>query len=386
MNRIVNISLAACMAVPSTTVVSAPASALAAAAVRVMAVAKAGHLSGEIALADRAGPVIDKVTGLADRQTHRPHRPGAQWLWASVTKQVTGILVMQQVEAGALSLDGTAHRYLPDFSGSNGDRITIRQLLQHLSGLPNPDDTAPDASGVPAFYTDTGTAIGDTARSLGYCAGPPKASPGASFAYNNCDYLVLGAILERVTGKPFAALVADRIARPLGLRSLKLAPDGATRGGGAAVGYGANGKPYPTVNVATFGAAGALTGTARDLVALDRALLADTLLKPETRTLLWQGNPQLGYEALGAWSFPARLAGCTAPVSLIERRGDVGGIQVRNVIAPETGRSIAIFTNDDTVDFGEVWQGKGFAYDLLSAAFCTPSNPHPATTAQRNHP
>ena len=56
----------------------------------------------------------------------------------------------------------------------------------------------------------------------------------------------------------------------------------------------------------------------------------------------------------------------------MERRGDVGGIQVRNIIAPLTGRSIAIFTNDDTVDFGEVWQARGLAYDVLSAAFCTP--------------
>ena len=78
----------------------------------------------------------------------------------------------------------------------------------------------------------------------------------------------------------------------------------------------------------------------------------------------------LGYEALGAWSFPAGLAGCAAPVALVERRGDVGGIQVRNVIAPALGRSMAVFVNDDTVDFGEVWQGKGLSYELLSAAFC----------------
>ena len=78
------------------------------------------------------------------------------------------------------------------------------------------------------------------------------------------------------------------------------------------------------------------------------------------------------------WSFPARLAGCAAPVALVERRGDVGGIQVRNVIAPDLGRSIAIFTNDDAVDFGEVWQGRGLSYDLLSAAFCEPSVPWPS--------
>ncbi len=62
-------------------------------------------------------------------------------------------------------------------------------------------------------------------------------------------------------------------------------------------------------------------------------------------------------------------------MSLIERRGDVGGIQVRNVIAPDLGRSVAVFVNDDTVDFGEVWQGKGLSYDLLSTAFCPTTQP-----------
>ena len=130
--------------------------------------------------------------------------------------------------------------------------------------------------------------------------------------------------------------------------------------------------------MATFGAAGALTGTARDLVTLDLALVQGKLLNDASRAILWSGDPKLGYEALGVWSFEAQLRGCEAPVALIERRGDLGGIQVRNIIAPalglKQGRALAVFTNDDSIDFGEVWQGKGLAFDLLSAAFC-PANP-----------
>jgi CubicO group peptidase (beta-lactamase class C family) len=292
-----------------------------------------------------------------------------------VTKQVTAVLVMQQVEVGTLALDGTIRSYLPGFAGTSGDRVTLRQLLQHQSGLPNPDDTPQNADSLPGFYTETGTVIGDAARTTDFCAGKPKTEPGANFAYNNCDYLVLGAILARVTGKSYAALVASQIAQPLKLKSLRLARDGELRGRGNAIGYTGDGKPYPPINVATFGAAGALTGTARDLIALDRALIAGMLLKPQTRAILWKGDPKLGYEALGAWSFSASLAGCATPVALVERRGDVGGIQVRNVITPALGRSIAVFVNDDTLDFGEVWQGKGLSYDLLSAAFCSAVKP-----------
>lgn len=370
MKRPLTISLTTCIAALAANAANAQLPPVTTATARVVAVAKAAHLSGEIALADQTGPVIDRTLGLADRGKRQPHRQGARWLWASVTKQVTAVLVMQQVEAGTLSLDGTIHHYLPDFASANGDTITLRQLLQHLSGLPNPDDTLAGGGDVPTFYTETGAKIADTPRATGFCSGTPKAAPGVGFAYNNCDYLVIGAILERVTGKPYAKLVADRITKPLALRSLRIARDGELRGGGAATGYIAGGKPYPAVNVATFGAAGALTGTARDLVAFDRALSSGKLVRPESRALLWNGDPKLGYEALGAWSFPARLAGCAQPVMLIERRGDVGGIQVRNVIAPDLGRSVAVFVNDDTVDFGEVWQGKGLSYDLLSAAFC----------------
>lgn len=348
---------------------------LAIAAVRVLAVAEAAHLSGEIALVDREGAVIDKAFGVADRESGRRHVVGTPWLWASVTKQVTAILVMQQVEAGKLSLDKTIRTYLSDFASASGDRVSLRQLLQHLSGLPNPDDTPPDSDDVPSFYREVGSGISEAARAKNFCAGKPKAEPGAGFAYNNCDYLVLGAILERVTGVTYAALVDERIAKPLGLRSLKVAGDSVSQGDYDAVGYTSKGMRYPPINVATFGAAAALVGTASDLALFDRALVAGMLLKAESRKALWESDPKLGYQALGVWTFPASLAGCKTPVSLVERRGDVGGIQVRNVIAPALGRSIAIFTNDDTVDFGEVWQGKGLSYDFLSAAFCPSTKP-----------
>jgi hypothetical protein len=59
----------------------------------------------------------------------------------------------------------------------------------------------------------------------------------------------------------------------------------------------------------------------------------------------------------------------------VERRGDLGGIQVRNILAPGLGRAMAVFTNDATVDFGEIWQGQGLTYDLLSAALCEGRDP-----------
>jgi len=333
-------------------------------------VARSAGLAGEVVISDRDGMTSDAVFGLGDRTAGRPHVAGQRWLWASVTKQVTATLVLQEIERGHIVLDAPVGQYLPDFKGNTA--ITMRQLIQHRSGLPNPSNTAADADDIQRFYREMGGGIADTARAAGFCAGPVTRPPGGDFEYNNCDYLVLGAVLKTVTGKSFEQLVANQIARPLGLRTLRLAPDRAVRGGASAIGYDGE-KPYPALNVRTFGASGALTGSARDLAAFDRALMTGKLLSPATLAMAWSGDPKLGYEALGVWAFPARLKGCVSPVRLVERRGDVGGTQVRNVIAPDLGRVVVVFTNDAALDFGEVWQGKGLTHDLLAAAFCPTS-------------
>lgn len=312
--------------------------------------------------------LYERVVGLADRARRRPLRAGDTWRWASVTKQVTAALVMQQVDSGRIALDEPVTRYLPDFAGPTGSAVTVRRLLQHTSGLPNPDDTPRDGDGFPGFYLGRGPWTGNAAAARGYCATTPRRAPGAGFEYNNCDYLVLGAILERVTGRPYAELVRGSVAGPLGLRSPRVAD--APGDGSPVVGYEGDGRPEPAFELATFGAAGALSGTARDLLAFDQSLVGHRLVSPSSTAEMWRGDPRLGYAALGAWSFLAALRGCPEPVRLVERRGAIGGIQVRNVIAPERGRALIVFTNSAAVEFGEIWQGKGLSHELLSAALC----------------
>jgi CubicO group peptidase (beta-lactamase class C family) len=358
---------------------------------RVVQAAESAGFAGTILVADADRVLYARAVGLADRAAGRAHTLDHGWRWASVTKQVTALLVMQEVEAGRLRLDQPLAEALPGFAGPTARQVTLRQLLQHTSGLPNPEDTPKGADGVPAFYrpvasapvaqaaaatNPSATATGSAGQSanasaaLGYCAGSGARPPGAPFAYNNCDYLVLGAVLERVTGLSYAALVERQLAGPLGLASLRVLPRGATAPT-PVVGYLASGAPEPAFDIGTYGAAGALHGTADDLLAFDRALLDGRLLTPASRIALWAGDPKLGYAALGAWVFPATIEGCAAPVRLVERRGAIGGIQVRNVLVIERGVSVIVFTNREAVDFGEVWQRQGLTYALLRATLCS---------------
>lgn len=292
-----------------------------------------------------------------------PHEmDGLEWRWASITKQVIAVIVMQEVEAGRIDLDASVNRYLPKFASANAASISVRQLLRHQSGLPNPDDTKATREGIPAYYGPGGPSRDPL---TGFCASTPKGKPGGNWEYNNCDYIVAGALLESVAGKTWQNLVQERIAKPLNLNTLRAFP--AKRW----VRWGKiNGKREPKVDLAAYAASGALYGSAEDLMVFDMALMAGKLLKPETLAVLWDGRPELGFIALGQWVFEAPLRGCDAPVRIVERRGAIGGVEIRNFMIPERKIALAAFSDSAPFDFGEIWQGSGFSHDLLSAAVC----------------
>lgn len=354
MKRIAALSLAVALAAAAFAATTEPLDA-------VIDAAAARGFSGVVIAGDRTDQIYARAVASGPSG---PASTDALWRWASVTKQVTAVLVMQQVEAGRIDLDASVLTYLPEFKGPSAKDITIRRLLQHTSGLPNPNDTATGDDDMPDYYQSASARNANLSAATGVCAGAPKTQPGETFAYNNCDYLVLGAVLEAVTGKSYASLVSERIAQPLGLASLAYFPEAA-----ATAPETVSATSEPSLNIATFGAAGALFGSPSDLLRLDQALMSGQILSKSATDIMWTGDPSLGYAALGAWAFPATLPGCTGGVRLVERRGEIGGVQVRNIIAPDIGRALVVFANAP-VEFGEIWQGQGLTYDLATAAFC----------------
>lgn len=323
------------------------------------------------ALAASGGPALTGRVLVADTERIlSDERAGAYgaapvWPWGSVSKQVAAALVMIEVDRKALSLDDSVASLWKAFPNAATGAVTVRQLLRHTSGLPNPDET-PETGGIPAFYLrrDAGAAASN-ADAMGFCASPAKNPPETRFEYNNCDTLVLAGVLEATTGKSYGRLLAEAIAQPLNLTSLRLA-----RPQERPIIARANGQAVPPVNLATFGAAGALLGSPEDLVRFDQALLARRLVSPASTAVMWTGDPAIGYVALGAWSFSAPLKGCTGEVAMVERRGAVDGVQVRNLIAPALGRILVVFTDDAGFEFGELWQGSGPSFVMASEAFC----------------
>lgn len=276
------------------------------------------------------------------------------WPWASVTKQVVATLVMQEVERGTIALDVPAIAYLRLPAAGDLPAPTVRQLLQHQSGLRNPDDSPPDANGVPDFYSTGPTGID-------WCLAVRSAPPSEGWRYNNCDFIVLGAILEAVTDKPIRALIGERL-REAGASSVSLL----TRRQRSLPSYS---DDFPT-DISRYGASAALTGPIDAMIEFDKALMDGRLLSPAARDEMWSGDPALGYMALGQWAYTVPLAGCAEPVRIIERRGAIRDYQVRNFILPDASMALAVAVKDADLDFGELWQGSGLSYDLLSAAAC----------------
>jgi len=280
----------------------------------------------------------------------------------------TAALTMRLIDKGRLTLDTTIASALPDFPGSENAGVTVRQLLTHTSGLANPEATTPGENGVPAFYLRTDPRAGTRDDAVGYCAGTPSGPAGGGFAYNNCDTIVLGAMLEAETGRQFSSLLAEEIAAPARLTTLRFASPGEH----PVTARGANGA-VPRINISTLGPGGALVGSVDDALAFDRALMNGVLVSKDGTAAMWKGEPALGYVALGAWAFEAPLGGCEGDVKLVERRGSVDGVQMRNIIAPDRDLALIVFTDNADAAFGEIWQGKGLSYDLASAAFCARS-------------
>ncbi len=297
-------------------------------------VAKRYGLAGELLVARRATVEIHQGFGKIAPLGRARHRIGERWRLASISKQVTAALLLR---SHLNELDSVIDTTGP-LKG-----LTLRGLLTHHSGLANPDDTPARAGSLPTFYLAK-------AADATFCRSRPGI-PNSAFNYNNCDYL----------------LAAERfgpIRWPSGMVMAK-------RGQVGVPGF-VKGSPEPYFNLASFGAAGGLLGTARAVLAFNQSLLNGDLLSPAARHVLWTAEGGRSYQALGAWVFPAKLNGCSSQKRIVQRDGEIAGVQARNFILPDDGLSVIVFTNrsSDDFSFGEVWQQSGFAYDLLSAAAC----------------
>jgi D-alanyl-D-alanine carboxypeptidase len=214
--------------------------------------------------------------GLADQGRGIPMVPLDRFRIASATKTFVATVVLQLMQEGWLTLDDTVERWLPGMV-PNGNRMNIRHLLNHTSGLYD--------------YLDNGfvnRAMANPGRIwrpeeivAAAVAHPPYFAPGdpGRWRYSNTNYILLGMIVERATGNPLVYEVRQRIINPLGLQNTFFDPE-EINAAGVARGYVGR-RDYTDINMSFVWAAGGMVSTAEDLGRFIKALSEGALLGPE---------------------------------------------------------------------------------------------------------
>jgi CubicO group peptidase (beta-lactamase class C family) len=155
-----------------------------------------------------------KGFGFADIATHAPATPETVYMWFSMTKIVTATAVMQLHDQGRLGLDDPVKEYIPNFpTAPDSTLVTLRHLLNHSSGLPNP---------IPIRWvhvtTETGPDAGAFLNQLLAKYGKLRSKPGRKASYSNIGYVALGEVIAVASGERYQDYVMDRILKPLGMK------------------------------------------------------------------------------------------------------------------------------------------------------------------------
>jgi D-alanyl-D-alanine carboxypeptidase len=322
------------------------------------------------------------VNGWADVKQHVPVAPTTAFSVGSVSKTFLAALVLQLADEGRLSLDDPVLRWLP--TAAVPADATIRELLDHTSGLydffSNPAiDTALLANRRQAWTP---------ARALGYMRAPYCAA-GTCWHYSNSNYVLLGQVVQQVTGNPVATELRRRFFAPL--RLVRTFVQGAepargtvatsyeVLGSGSSIrtvsqGDGTAISPFTSV-VTAAGSAGAIAATSRDLAVWARRLYGGAVLRPAALAAMLDVSHSVG--AGSALPYGLGVEEVSLGGRLTEgHNGRLIGAGATTRYLPDSGFSIAVVTNQDRVS------PDVFAAALLAIAFPPPPTPSPTPSPQ----
>ncbi len=300
-----------------------------------------GRFSGAVLFSKNGKPLFEHAYGFADRAFNAPNKVDTKFNMASVTKVFTAVAILQLAEQGKLTLDETLATAFPDYPNREAaGKITILELLEHKSGLG-------DIFGK-AYENSNQAAYGVLSDYLPLFANEPLLfEPGTKIAYSNAGFVVLGLVIEHLSGESYYDYVREHILQPanmtgtgfwsyrddvpnLALGYTQLAPgelpDGIRQQAGA--------SSRVTLSLARGVSAGGSYSTVEDLLRFSEALRTHKLLKPESVALLLDG----GY---------GMLAGSTNGVRYAGHGGGAPGANTVFEIYPDLGYAVVILVNAD---------------------------------------
>ena len=307
-----------------------------------------GYPAALTAVRDKDGNTIGAAAGVGNLETGEAPPLDGEVRIGSNTKTFVAVVILQLVQEGKITLDEPIETYLPGLihgEGIDGTKITVRQLLQHTSGLPEYHDTLVLEKDIfqvkDNYYSHRDL--------LDVALGKPAAfEPGSQFTYTNTNYIVLTLLAEKVTHRPLAEQITQRITEPLGLAHTYYPNPGEEDFRGTHPhGYHRNSsaeewKDITRMDPAWAGGAGAMISTPSELGTFLQATLNGTLLNQDSITEMKKtvdtsnlsGVPGSGY-GLGILSMPLSCGTAWG------HSGGIPGYVTQNMVGPD-GTAVTI--------------------------------------------
>ncbi len=302
--------------------------------------------------------IFQKGYGLSNIEKKEPVTPATNFRLASVTKQFTAISILMLIERGDLKMETTLTEIFPDYP-EYGSGITIKNLLQHTSGLIDYEDLIPDTATVQVKDRDVLKMMMQTDST--YFA------PGTQHRYSNTAYALLALTIEKISGKPFRDFLRDNIFQPLEMENTLAFENGINEVKSRAFGYSLteDGVEFTdqSITSAVLGDGG-IYSSLNDIYKWDQALYSDKVIDKKYLDESWtRGKTSDGVEF--PYGYGWRLENYN-DMEIVYHTGSTRGF--RNIIyrIPEKNFTIVILTNRDA---GSEFSTLDFAHELVGVYY-----------------
>lgn len=295
--------------------------------------------SGAVLVARNGAPIFSGAYGVADREKKIPNKLGTRFRIGSMNKMFTAVSVLQLVQAGKVNLTDSLGRYLTNYPNKDvASKVTIHHLLTHTGGTG--DIFGPEFN---AHRRDLRT-LDDYVKLYGKRS--LEFEPGSRWAYSNYGFVLLGVVIERVSGESYYDYVRDHVYKPAGMISSgsesedEVVPE-------RSIGYTKSGGSWhPNTDSLPFrgSSAGGGYSTVEDLLRFANALASHKLLGAHYTELLTTGKVDTPGGGHYAYGFGDRLAG---GVRSFGHGGGAPGMNGDLTIYPQSGYVVAILANQD---------------------------------------
>lgn len=274
------------------------------------------------------------AVGMADMEMAVPLSEHSIMRLASVTKQYTAAAIMKLIEEGHLALDDTLEKFWPE---SRYKHVTIHQLLNHSSGIPSYTNIPGYVTGDPMRRHVSTADLLETFMDL-----EPDFPAGTAFRYNNSGYVLLGAIIEKLSGNAWDEYIAEALLAPIGVEQTRYfgsEPILRHRARGYQIDTEQGVVNAPWISLSQPHAAGALKATALEVDRWQRALHQGEVLQPESYAAMIREDEITGEYGYGL------LVGSLAGMPMISHDGGIHGFNTSAVWLPDAQVSVVVLSN-----------------------------------------